>query len=62
MLSDDGKLALIVLSLDPDVTKGDNSLFGAPCCKAGEGFNMAAGWGSVDFSGFATAASAAAHR
>nr|MCH9816834.1 hypothetical protein [Actinomycetes bacterium] len=32
-----------------DVVQGNNDLFGTGCCVAQQGYDMASGWGSVDF-------------
>jgi len=34
-----------------DVTEGTNDLFGLGCCDAGVGFDLASGWGEVNFTG-----------
>ncbi len=36
-----------------DVVEGSNALFNNSCCNASKGFDMASGWGSVDFTSVA---------
>jgi len=49
-LGESGSKALV------NITMGNNDIYGLGCCSAKPGYNEAAGWGSVDFSQFITAA------
>lgn len=42
-------------SLFTDITEGTNDLFGTGCCDATAGYDMASGWGSVNFGDFSSA-------